>query len=255
MALPSISRWEGRVALVTGASVGIGAAICKSLVQHKMIVIGCARNQGQIDDVAAECTKLGYKGKLHSYKCDLTQEAEIEAMFKWIEANHGGVDVCINNAGFSSGEGVLGCTVKKTRDMLDTNIVALMLCARKTVESMNGRKVDDGHIININSILGHKVIPMDASHVYGSTKWAVTALTEALRQELRAKKSRIRVTGICPGVVDTEFADRALGPGSRERMKAMIPAIEAQDVADTVVYALSAPPTVEVQEILVAAAY
>jgi NAD(P)-dependent dehydrogenase (short-subunit alcohol dehydrogenase family) len=59
-------------------------------------------------EVAKECTKLGYPGKLHSYKCDLTKEGEIEEMFKWIEANHGGLDVCINNAGFSSGEAIIG---------------------------------------------------------------------------------------------------------------------------------------------------
>lgn len=248
MALPSISRWEGRVALVTGASRGIGAAIAKSLVQHKMIVIGCARNTEKIENLTRECTELGFWGKLIPFKCDLSKETEIDAMFTWIEACHGGADICINNAGMSSGEPIIGCTVEKTREMLDTNVVALMLCASKSIESMLRRKVDDGHVFNINSLLGHFVKPLPASHAYGATKFAVTAVTEGIRQELLAKKSRIRVTAISPALVDTGFSSRRNESGESPSPIG-VPALAAQDVADTVIFALSAPETVQIHDI------
>lgn len=128
-----MDRWVGRVALVTGASVGIGAAICRKLVECGLVVVGCARNVEKIRKVnmppaftihakyLSSCCFLlinneiqlgegleSAKGKLHAYQCDLSKEEEILTLFEWIKSNVGGVDVCINNAGFGDYGTLLG---------------------------------------------------------------------------------------------------------------------------------------------------
>ncbi|XP_017290764.2 dehydrogenase/reductase SDR family member 11-like [Kryptolebias marmoratus] len=102
-----MERWRGRVALVTGASVGIGAAIAKELVRFGMKVVGCARSVEKIQDLATECRAAGYSGELVPFRCDLTSVEEIEAMFAAIKAQHRGVDVCVNNAGLAHPEPLL----------------------------------------------------------------------------------------------------------------------------------------------------
>uniref|UniRef100_A0A8B9GYZ0 Dehydrogenase/reductase (SDR family) member 11a n=1 Tax=Astyanax mexicanus TaxID=7994 RepID=A0A8B9GYZ0_ASTMX len=92
--------------------------------------------------------------------------------------------------------------------LINVNVLALAICTRESYQSMKERNVDDGHIININSMAGHKVMANADEHFYGATKYAVTALTEGLRQELREAKTHIRATCISPGIVETEFAFR-----------------------------------------------
>uniref|UniRef100_A0A9J7Y4M6 Dehydrogenase/reductase SDR family member 11 n=1 Tax=Cyprinus carpio carpio TaxID=630221 RepID=A0A9J7Y4M6_CYPCA len=203
-----MERWKGRVALVTGASVGIGAAVARALVQHGMKVVGCARNVDKIEKLAAECQSAGYSGTLIPYKCDLCNEEEILSMFSAIKTLHQGVDVCINNAGLAHNEPLLSGRTEGWRNMIDVNILALAICTREAYQSMKERHVDDGHIININSMGGHRMVPSADEHFYCATKYAVTAMTEGLRQELREAKTHIRATSISPGIVETEFAFR-----------------------------------------------
>ncbi|KAG8122661.1 hypothetical protein E2320_018147, partial [Naja naja] len=140
--------------------------------------------------LAAECESAGYPGVLIPYKCDLSVEEEILSMFSAIKTLHQGVDVCINNAGLARPEPLLSGKTEGWRTMIDVNILAVSICTRETYQSMKERNIDDGHIININS----------------ATKYAVTALTEGLRQELREAKTHIRATCISPGLVETGFA-------------------------------------------------
>nr|NP_001038910.1 uncharacterized protein LOC751735 [Danio rerio]AAI22399.1 Zgc:153724 [Danio rerio] len=116
-----MDRWIGRVALVTGASAGIGAAVAKSLVQRGMKVIGCARNVERIENLATECVDCGFTGSLFPYKCDLSVEEEISSMFAWIKAQHKGVDVCINNAGLALPEPILSGKTSGWRTMIDVS--------------------------------------------------------------------------------------------------------------------------------------
>ncbi|XP_056330150.1 dehydrogenase/reductase SDR family member 11-like [Danio aesculapii] len=246
-----MDRWRGRVALVTGASVGIGAAIAKSLVQHGMKVVGCARNVEQIKKLAAECVSSGFSGALFPYKCDLSVEDEVLSMFSWIKTQHKGVDVCINNAGLALPEPLLSGKTSSWRTMMDVNVMALAVCTREAYQSMKEKKVDDGHIININSVCGHRVLNHADAHFYTATKYAVTALTEGLRQELREAKTHIRATGISPGIVKTEFAYR-LFSDDQEKATAMYNSVEclqADDITNAVVYVLSAPPHVQIGDI------
>ncbi|CAG7838082.1 unnamed protein product [Allacma fusca] len=201
MALPGIARFAGRVALVTGASAGMGAAIADSLVRNGLIVVGCARNPDPINEHAQKLASEGYVDKLLSYKCDIAKEDEIEKMFQWIEEKVGGVDVCINNAGIAVAEPLLGIAVAEPllesnpaniRAMLDINFIGLVMCTKLSVKSMRSRGVDDGHIININSLLGHQT--RGVRHCYAASKFAVRAITEGFRKEIYDAGLNIRVS-------------------------------------------------------------
>ncbi|KAF3692602.1 Dehydrogenase/reductase SDR family member 11 17-beta-hydroxysteroid dehydrogenase [Channa argus] len=278
-----MDRWRGRVALVTGASVGIGAAIVKELVRFGMRVVGCARDIEKLQILAAECQTAGYSGVFMPFKCDLNNEEEILSMFSAIKEQHKGVDVCINNAGLALPEPLLSgktsgwknllnrhrfkesfCTALGSAvppnfylplDVLQVNVLALSICTREAYQSMKERNVDDGHIVNINSVCGHQVLHLTDMHFYTATKFAVTALTESLRQELRDANTNIRATSISPGMVETEFAWRLHrdNPAKAVAKYSQFKPLEAVDVANAVIYVLSAPPNVQIEDIQVQA--
>jgi len=245
-----MKRWENRVALVTGASEGtIGGAIALDLVKCGMTVIGCARNVANVEKLTA-ITK-GMNGKLVPYKCDLTKTDEIEKMFHWIDTYHKGVDVLVNNAGVSRMKPILEMEVEEMRTQLDVNVIALTLCSKLAVNSMLSRGVKDGHVINLNSVLGHQVLGI--LNFYSATKWAVKALSEGLRKEIAQKGSFIKVTQISPGRVETQFLYTSFGEGQKEKAEKIYNSVESltpQDVSDAVIHALSAGPYVQVQEII-----
>ncbi|CAN9510872.1 unnamed protein product [Ophioblennius macclurei] len=247
-----MERWRGRVALVTGASVGIGAAIARELVRCGMKVMGCARDVDKIQKLAAACESEGLAGVLVPFRCDLTKEEDILSMFAAIKAQHGGVDVCVNNAGLGHPERLLSGETGGWRNMLDVNVVALSICTREAFRSMRERGVDDGHIIHLNSVCGHRVVANADLHFYTATKYAVTALTEGLRQELRDAKSHIRITSISPGLVVSDFPARLYRKEAEKAVEtySQYTPMEAQDIADAVTYALSAPPRVQIGDIL-----
>ncbi|RXG57128.1 Dehydrogenase/reductase SDR family member 11 [Armadillidium vulgare] len=168
-----MERWVGRVALVTGASVGIGASICEVLVQSGLKVVGAARGVEKVQTLSE--TLKDAKGSLLPVKCDLTKEEDIRNLFDKINKEFGGVDICINNAGLGNGNKIIDSTVEEMREMTDVNIIALCLCSQLAIASMRERGVDDGHVININSISGHVMTPFTSSRFYASTKFAVTS--------------------------------------------------------------------------------
>uniref|UniRef100_A0A3Q2WHR8 Dehydrogenase/reductase SDR family member 11-like n=1 Tax=Haplochromis burtoni TaxID=8153 RepID=A0A3Q2WHR8_HAPBU len=167
-------------------------------------------------------------------------------MFAAIKEQHKGVDVCINNAGLAHPELLLNGKTSGWKNIcfghLQVNVLALSMCAREAYQSMKERNVDDGHIININSQCGHQVFPNADVHFYTCTKYAVTALTEGLRQELRAENTHIRATSISPGFVETEFASRLY----RDNSDKAAASLEAKDLVSAITYVLSAPPHVQV---------
>ncbi|XP_032946207.1 dehydrogenase/reductase SDR family member 11 isoform X1 [Rhinolophus ferrumequinum] len=266
MARAGMERWRDRLALVTGASGGIGAAVVRALVQQGLKVVGCARTVGSIEELAAECKSAGYPGTLIPFRCDLSNEEDILSMFSAIRCQHSGVDICINNAGLARPDTLLSGSTSGWKDMfnmdpcwrhpialpgLQVNVLALSICTREAYQSMKERKVDDGHIININSMSGHRVLPQSVVHFYSATKYAVTALTEGLRQELREAQTHIRATCISPGLVETQFAfklhdkDPEKAAATYEHIKCLKP----EDVAEAVIYVLSAPPHVQIGDI------
>lgn len=246
-----MERWVGRTALITGASVGFGAAIAKRLVEHGMKVIGCARNVEKIEALAA--TLKGQKGTLIPVQCDLAKEDEILAMFERIKKEHGCVDVCVNNAGLSHNAPLLSGKTEDWRHMLEVNVLGLCICTRESVKLMKERGVDDGHIFLISSLSGHRVLNSPPGHMYAATKFAVRALQEGLRYELVSMKSHIRVTTISPGLAETEFTYRAFpdNPELAKSKHSQFENLQVGDIADSVVYALSAPARCQVHDILI----
>ncbi|XP_037092562.1 dehydrogenase/reductase SDR family member 11-like [Pollicipes pollicipes] len=244
-----MDRWRGRVALVTGASVGIGAAICRELVKHGMKVVGCARNVKQVQELAAEMKDC--IGSLTALHCDLTQSDQIEAMFGTIREQLGGVDVCINNAGLCFAGSLVKGDVEKWRTILNVNVLALAHCSQLAIRSMKERDAAEGQIININSLSGYRVVVNPDVHFYAGTKFAVTALTEGLRQEMAAEPpTKIRVAQISPGMVSTELAFRMHGGDAVKGERLMKLGIDASNIANAVIYILSTPQDMQVHDIL-----
>ncbi|XP_052071671.1 dehydrogenase/reductase SDR family member 11-like [Mytilus californianus] len=245
-----MERWAGRVALVTGASVGIGAAIVRQLVKNGMKVVGCSRNIDKIEALKTELSSA--KGKVIPVRCDLKNEQDIMDMFTMIKRDLGGVDVCVNNAGLAHAAPLLSGETKDWREMVDVNIIGLTICTREAVKQMREKGANDGHVFLLNSMSGHRVIPSPNGHFYSATKFAVTALGDGIRNELREMKSQIRITSISPGLVETEFAYRM--QKNDEKAKALyesIKCLQADDIADALVYALGAPAHAQVHDILI----
>nr|XP_040125041.1 dehydrogenase/reductase SDR family member 11 isoform X3 [Ictidomys tridecemlineatus] len=211
------------------------------------ILVPCSPSE----ELAAECKSAGYPGTLIPYRCDLSNEEDILSMFSAVRSQHGGVDICINNAGLARPDTLLSGSTSGWKNMFNVNVLALSICTREAYQSMKERNVDDGHIININSMSGHRVPPNSATHFYSATKYTVTALTEGLRQELREAQTHIRATCISPGVVETQFAfrlhdkDPEKAAATYEVMKCLKP----EDVAEAVIYVLSSPPHVQIGDI------
>ncbi|XP_068235041.1 dehydrogenase/reductase SDR family member 11-like [Palaemon carinicauda] len=243
-----MDRWRGRVALVTGASSGIGAAISRQLVEAGMVVVGAARRVERVEALSKELKDK--PGTLVAVKCDVNKDGDIENLFSIIKKKYNGVDVCINNAGMSYNDSLLEGTPDQWREMLNVNVVALCHCTKEAVKSMRERGVDDGHIIHISSILGHKVTFLPGPHFYCATKHAVTALTEGMLHELSAMKSNIRISAICPGLVETEFVDKMMGKEASDHLMTSNPTLSSQDVADSVCHILAAPKHVQIHSLI-----
>ncbi|KAG8277880.1 Dehydrogenase/reductase SDR member 11 [Homalodisca vitripennis] len=145
-----MDQWKGKVAIVTGASAGIGAAIAQALVHHGMVVVGLARRQDKMEELAAQLTQANEPGKFHPVKCDLKQEEEILAAFDWVEKELGGADVLVNNAGTSDLNTIQGGVTEQWRNMFHLNLLAVCICTREYLKSMDKRKNQQGHIFVIN---------------------------------------------------------------------------------------------------------
>jgi NADP-dependent 3-hydroxy acid dehydrogenase YdfG len=235
------------VALITGASSGIGAAIARTLAEKGYRLVLCARRRDRLEALAADLTHQGVEVLTQS--ADLRQEADILAVFETIRQTWGGVDVLINNAGLGHKSPLMSGDTEAWREMLEVNVLALCVCTREAIQDMQ-RRGDRGHIIHISSLSGHRV--PGASGVYAATKYAVRALTEGLRQELRAANSAIRVSAISPGFTETEFAEKYHNsPDIAQDIYSRFPVLQPEDVANAVVYVLEQPEYVQVHDVLV----
>ncbi|XP_047111849.1 farnesol dehydrogenase-like [Schistocerca piceifrons] len=230
---------RGRVAMVTGASSGIGAAIVQALLREGLTVVGVARRIHRVKELELKDAS----GQLHAIEGDVSSEESIISVFKWIKENLGGVDILINNAGVTAEAAPSSGKTEDWKRVLDVNVLGLSICTREAVQDMLSRGVDDGFIIHINSVLGHVPAIDDVVVIYCASKHAVRVLLEGLRLDLVAKKSRIRVGQISPGAVMTEIWDYQT-KFSKEVAMAM-PHMQPEDVAAAVVYMLSQHPRVQ----------
>lgn len=189
-----MERWKGKIAVVTGASAGIGEAIVKDLAKNGIVVIGLARRPGKIEEYAK-----AVNGKIYAYKCDVSKVESVKAAFKWIEEKFGTIAILVNNAGILRNIKILGESdeSEKIQEIINTNFTGLVNCTHEAYQLI--KKSDDyGMIININSNAGHRIFfppPGMSNNVYHGTKYAVTATTETIRQELIMQKNdKVRVT-------------------------------------------------------------
>ncbi|KAF2880511.1 hypothetical protein ILUMI_25664 [Ignelater luminosus] len=247
--MASLNRWHGKVAVVTGASQGIGFAIAKRLAQTGLKVVGLARNVEKLEELSKTLD-----GKLYAVTADITKEEDILKAFEWIKENVGPIHILINSAGVSRLTQLINGSTNLWKDVFDTNILGLCIATREAVKDMRVNNVD-GHIIHLNSIAGHKAINLN---VYSASKFAVTALTETLRQELNSIGSKIKITSISPGQVKTNILDnsaRASGlpelPQQMAELLSKAPALQVEDIVDAIEYVLATPPHVQVCLIIV----
>lgn len=237
--------WGGRVALVTGASSGIGAAVARRLARQGLRVAICARREERLRQLSTELEK---HTEVLARRADLRHEAEILELFEAIRGRWGGVDVLVNNAGVGRQAPLVDGPTEPWREMLELNVLALCVCTREALRDMRGRG-DEGHVVHVASMASHRVPPRGGA--YAATKFAVRALTEGLRQELRELGSRIRVGAVSPGYVETEFAAGYFGSEEAgRRLYQRFPVLQADDIADAVWWLLSRPPHAEVHDVL-----
>ncbi|HHH27729.1 MAG TPA: SDR family NAD(P)-dependent oxidoreductase [Polyangiaceae bacterium] len=238
-----MTAWAGKVALVTGASSGIGRATAKRLAEVGMKVVVCARRKEALDELVGSVD-----GDIAAYAVDLRDEQQIRDLFATTKERFGGVDVLVNNAGLGHDAPLMSGETAHWREMLEVNVLALCVCTREAVQDMQARGVA-GHVIHVSSMAAHRV--PRGSGVYSATKFAVRSLTEGLRQELRAANSPIRVTAISPGYVETEFAARYhKSEEAAKKTYSRFPVLQSEDIAEAVVYVLSQPAHVQVHDVL-----
>uniref|UniRef100_A0A1Y1LM95 Dehydrogenase n=1 Tax=Photinus pyralis TaxID=7054 RepID=A0A1Y1LM95_PHOPY len=247
-----MERWRGKVAVVTGASAGIGEAICEQLVNFGLNVVGLARRKELVEEIARKLQRGTNTGKLYAYKADVSKEEDILEAFRWITENVGPVHILVNNAGIMRPGGLLDGTSDGWKEIFDTNVLGLCVATREAIKIMRAHSID-GHVVHINSISGHTIEYFPNLNVYPASKFAVTALTETLRQELNSVGSKIKITSISPTGVDTKINENGglVYPPEMMAVKDTLRLLDSKDVADAVCYVLGTPPHVQVHELII----
>jgi NADP-dependent 3-hydroxy acid dehydrogenase YdfG len=217
------------VFLITGGSSGIGAATARAAARDGYRVVLAARTQERIDALAEE---LGGPDRALAVRCDVTEWDQQQAMVTTTLEHFGRLDVSFANAGFGASRGFLEESPEQWRSMVLTNVYGAALTIRATIPAL---KESRGHLLLTGSVAGRRALP---GSLYSATKWAVTGMGESARLELNG--TGVRVTLIEPGMVDTPFFEKR-GSGR----------LEADDIARAVMFAISQPPHVDVNEILV----
>jgi NADP-dependent 3-hydroxy acid dehydrogenase YdfG len=220
---------DDQVFLITGASTGIGAATARAAAADGYRVVLAARSQDKLRALADE---LGGAGRALAVRCDVAEWEDQEALVAQTLERFGRLDVAFANAGFGAARGFLSETPEQWRAMVLTNVLGAAYTIRATLPAITETT---GHIVLTGSVAGRRAIP---GSLYSSTKWAITGMGESLRQEVDG--TGIRVTVVEPGQVETPFFD---SPGDRR--------LHAEDIARAVMYAVSQPPHVDVNEILI----
>ncbi|MDR2955943.1 MAG: SDR family NAD(P)-dependent oxidoreductase [Prevotella sp.] len=236
-----------KIALITGATSGLGKSIALRLAKEGYNVIITGRRKERLEELEKEI-EIKYESKVFSLSFDVRSYDQVAKAIGSLPEEWKAIDVLVNNAGLAAGlDPIFAGDVDDWEQMIDTNIKGLLYVTRTVSPDMVARK--SGHIINIGSIAGKGVYPDGA--VYCATKYAVNALSQGLRMDMLPYG--IRVTQICPGAVETEFSlVRFKGDQSRaDQVYTGYENLIADDIADAVYYAVSQPPHVDIQDMLV----
>lgn len=227
----------GKVAVITGASSGIGAAAARLLVQEGVHVVLAARRRERLDALVAE---LG--GAASVVETDVGDKAQVAALFGQVRERFGGLDLLFNNAGLGINARFETSDPDDWKRMIDVNLYGVLYCTQAAIPLMRGRK--GAMISSVSSVGGRYGI--ENWSVYSATKYAVGGFHDALRKELGP--DRIRVSVIEPGAVWTEFGQNV--GEALDKRRAALEALTSEDVAQALVYAFAQPANVLVEEIL-----
>jgi len=237
---------QGKVALVTGASSGIGEATAYALAAQGAYVAASARRADRLNAVVKRIQDSG--GQAISIVADIADEAQANDTVNRTVGRWGRLDILVNNAGVMLLGKIANANTEDWRRMININILGLMYTTRAALAVMQGQK--SGHIVNISSVAGRTA--RVGSGAYNVTKWGVVAFSEALRQEVLA--DNIRVTVIEPGAVATELQSHITDPEARRETEEWIRSItplQGEDIANAIVYAVTQPQYVDINEMLI----
>ncbi|MFW5821901.1 MAG: SDR family NAD(P)-dependent oxidoreductase [Tangfeifania sp.] len=236
-----------KTALITGATAGIGEATARLLAKNNFNLIVTGRRKDRLEDLKNKILKDS-GAEVMAMNFDIRNPEETENALKNLPAEWQKIDVLINNAGLAVGLGTVADGVLDDWErMIDTNIKGVLYISRLVSQSMikNGA----GHIVNISSIAGKETYPM--GNVYCATKHAVQSLTKGMRIDFL--KHGIKVSSVCPGAVDTEFSVVRFKGDEKQAQKVYdgITPLYARDVAETILFVITRPPHVNIDDILV----
>lgn len=234
-----------RIALVTGATSGIGEATARLLARNNFALIICGRRQDRLSSLAQELSAIT---AVHTLSFDVRDHHQVASAIASLPESWKAIDVLINNAGNAHGlDPVQTGSIEDWDAMIDINVKGLLYVSKEVMPTMIQRKA--GHIVNIGSIAGKEVYPN--GNVYCASKFAVESLTRGMRLDLNP--FGIKVTGIHPGLVETEFS-LVRFKGDEEKARSVYKGLEplrGEDIADVILYALQAPAHVVLADITI----
>jgi NADP-dependent 3-hydroxy acid dehydrogenase YdfG len=237
---------EGRVALVTGASSGIGAATAVSLAAAGARVALAARRTDRLAQLVERV--LHASGEATAVQADVADRASAERMVAQTVERFGRLDILVNNAGVMMLAPFADGKPDDWRKMMDVNVLGLMYATRAAIPHL--RRAGRGDIVNISSVAGRLAFVGGA--VYTATKFAIVGFSDTLRRELL--RDKIRVTSIEPGAVETELVQQVTDEGARKQIdawQAQMRQLQSEDIAAAILYAVTQPPHVSISELLV----
>jgi NADP-dependent 3-hydroxy acid dehydrogenase YdfG len=240
------------VAVITGASSGIGAATARALASQGARVVLAARRRERLDELARQIGGAG--GEAHVIEADITNPAQAERTIDEAVKAYGRLDILVNNAGVMLLGPMADAPVEEWHRMIDLNLTALLRCTKAALPHLVKAASDDprrvADIVNISSVAGR--VARLGSGVYNATKFAVGAMSESLRQEVTTK--HVRVGLVEPGMVSTELQSH-LRPEVRESLRGRFSTIteplQAEDIADAIAYMVTRPRHVAINEVLI----
>ncbi|XP_040566311.1 dehydrogenase/reductase SDR family member 11 [Lepeophtheirus salmonis] len=248
---------ETKVALITGASSGIGAAVLRRLASKGFIVVGCARRVELIEEIASEFPS----GRVFPYKCDITSESELKTMFDWVKDKFPEtLRIVFANAGCSIDKGLMEGDFTTWRKLMDVNLISPSALTQYAIKYWTDKSPEKGYgkIVYLNSLSAHVRVFRDILRFYGVTKDALNSLARYWRDEVKEKfpNHSICIGEICPGLVKTDFLGAMLGKDDIKTKHIndyflTAPFILPEEIADAFEHMISTPKNIQIEDIVI----